>query len=117
MGWLDDWLTDLGPTSPAIAAKPVAVPRKPKLEIKTVWITTRSPRDGDAGCAECGHYSVADNVVTMRDENGKATGKSRLLAPGDDPHQIAGRMTREAWSANQGGNFNRPLHYQKCGVA
>lgn len=108
---------------PPVAAEPARqitrpVPKKPKPEIKTVWITTRTPRDGDAGEALCGYYSVADGVVTMRDDEGKATGQSRRLEPCDDPHQIAGRMTREVWlKASGNSDFNRQLDYQRGSFA
>jgi hypothetical protein len=84
-------------------------------EIKTVWVQTAAPRDGDAGGCEAGFYSVADGVVTMCDQDGRPNGKTWLLGPGDDPHKIAGRLTRAAW-AGRTRDFNRPLYYSKSGV-
>ena len=121
MGWLDDWLTDLGttapkPTAPAIA-KP-AKPRQPKPEIKCVWFQTRAPQDSeDVGAVEAGHYWVADGVLSMCDETGKPTGKEYQLGPDDDARQIAGRLAREAWVKARGeSDFNRPLSYQPFGI-
>lgn len=83
-----------------------------------VWVQTRAPFSSDPGGCEAGYYSVADGVVTMRDENGKAVGKSRALGPGDDARQIAGRLTREAWLSRIGeSNFNRRIEYTKWGAA
>lgn len=88
-------------------------------EIKSVWITTRFPREaGDPGEACCGHYSVADGVVTMRDEKGAPIGKQHRLGPDDDARQIAGRLAREAWVKARGQtDFNRPLGYASGGYA
>jgi hypothetical protein len=125
MGWLNDWLADLGETTPAIVGKshnsaklPIlsGTPRQPKPEIKSLWFQTRSPQDGDMGAVEAGHYWVADGAVTICDENGKPTGKTQRLGPNDDARKIAGRLAREAWSNSLGGtDFNRPLHYQRDG--
>ena len=104
-------------------AEPVPAPRiaksaGPKPEIKTVWVQTARPRNGDAGAAEPGFYSVADGVVTMHDMDGKPTGKSSELGPNDDPQQVAHAMARDAWLSTRGEtNFNRRLHYQTEGLA
>jgi hypothetical protein len=113
MGWLDAWerrareaIGTPAPVSrPAQIAKPQAKP-----VIKTVWVQTVAPRDGDAGGCEAGFYSVTDGVVTMHDEDGKPTGKTWRLGPADDPHKIAGRLTRAAWGAKTP-DFNRTLYY------
>src|SRR5258708_33179963 len=119
MGWLDDWLTDLGaadqnPSAPI--AKPATV-RKPRAEIKTVWVQTRAPRDsGDLGQCEAGYYSVSEELLTMHDESGKPTGKTHRLGPGDNERTIAGRLTLEALR-NATSDFNRPLGYSRIGIA
>src|SRR5205085_9769079 len=115
MGWLDAWERRAreavrSEPAPALMPAPIA-PERPKPKRECVWVMTRSPRGpGDAGEALCGFYSVADGVVTMRDENGKALGKSQAaLGPNDDARQIAGRLVRAAWLSQSGeSNFNRP---------
>lgn len=110
MGWLSNWIAEIEerPAAPPPIARPL--PRQPKAEIKTVWVQTAAPRDGDAGGAEAGRYSVCDGVVTMYDENGKPTGKSQRLAPDEDAHKIAGRLTLAAWRKVRGeSNFNRRI--------
>jgi hypothetical protein len=63
-------------------------------------------------------YSVADSVQTMRDEDGKPTGKSYRLAPGDDERVIASRLKLESWRSGTGtSDFNRALDYSRHGVA
>ena len=95
-----------------------AEPRQPKPEIKTVWVQTRPSRDGDAGGCEAGFYFVVDGVVKMCSESGKPTDKQYRLAPSDDAHRIAGRLTLQAWSKAAGeSDFNRRLNYPKGSVA
>jgi hypothetical protein len=95
-------------------AEPAAAPRV----VLTVWVQTRPPRNGDMGSAEAGHYFVADGVVVMCSEAGKPNGKTHVLAAGEDPRQIAGRLRRRAWLAEQGeSDFNRPLGYARLGNA
>ena len=43
-----------------------------------------------------------DGVLTVRDEDGKPTGKPHRLAAGDNPAAIAGVLMREAWLKEQG---------------
>jgi hypothetical protein len=118
MGWLDDWLTDLGaapvPRTPAPLAKPTT-PRQP--EIKHVWFQTRRPVNAaDLGEIDVGFYSVADGVLTMHDADGKPTGKEQRLGEGDDAKMIACRLAKEAWFKGRGdGGFNRPLGYHNMG--
>src|SRR5690348_17151276 len=115
MGWLDAWERRAREAigKPEAVAPLLPAPRmpRPKPKLEHVWITTRPGReDGDPGEARCGYFSVEDDVVTMRDENGKALGKSKELRPNDDPRVIAGRMTREAWLKDAGeSDFNRTL--------
>jgi hypothetical protein len=117
MGWLNDWLADLGETAPASPTQVAKLARQPKPEIKSLWFQTRSPRDdGDAGEVEAGHYWVADGVVTICDEKGKPTGKTQQLGPNDDARKIAGRLARDAWF-KAAPDFNRPLHYSAARVA
>jgi hypothetical protein len=121
MGWLDNWIAELTPAHSMPATLPPVAklvrPRQPKPEIKSVWVQTRAPRNGDTGEAEIAFYSVADGVLTMRDEKGQPNGKDYPLGPGDDARKIAGRLAREAWLKDRGGEFNRPLHYPQPSVA
>ena len=121
MGWLDA-LERRG--REAIGAepkpKPAAVSHTPRLipKLEYVWIQTAPPRDGDAGAAAMGCYTVEDGVLTMRDESGKSLGTHHTLVEGDNPKMIAGRLRRAAWlSASGESNFNRPLNYPRVGVA
>lgn len=118
MSWLDT-LLDRGNEARQLAAPaaPIATPRQAAPEIKSLWVQTRAPRDStDPGGCEAGYYSVADGVLTMHDESGKPTGKEHRLGPGDDARQVAGRLTKEAWSKATP-DFNRPLGYSTWSVA
>jgi hypothetical protein len=87
-------------------------------EIKAVIITTKQPRGDDPGACEIGHYTVANGMVVMCDEDGRKTGKRLALGPGDDPDKVAGRLLREQWLRRGGeSDFNRPLIYPRSGVA
>ncbi|SHM40833.1 hypothetical protein [Bradyrhizobium lablabi] len=105
------------PDVPQPASPRIARPSAP-LEIKTVWVQTAPPSNGDAGAVEPGFYSIADGVVTMHDESGKPTGKTGLVGVGEDPRRVAHRLAREAWLANRGeGNFNRRIDYPRGNFA
>lgn len=112
-----DWLDELLSGQEAIPqAEPIARPA-PRV-VHTVWVQTRGPRNGDQGGTEAGHYFVTGDTVTMCDEAGEPTGKTHLLAAGENPRQIAGRLRRNAWLAEQGeSDFNRPLNYSPIGLA
>jgi hypothetical protein len=119
MGWLDALERRAREAVGSVpAAAPVRVPAEPQAapDIKTVWVQTAQPRNGDAGAAEPGFYSVTDDVLTMHDENGKPTGRRYALGATEDPRQVAARMTRDSWLANTP-DFNRPINYQPLGIA
>lgn len=88
-------------------------------EIKTVWITTRYPvGEGDPGAVEPGYYSVEQGMLTLHDEQGRPVAGPRRLNSSEDPHVIAGRLTRERWlRTNDTKGFNRPLNYRSLGLA
>jgi hypothetical protein len=120
MNWLDA-LRERGMQAKRLA-DPVSMPaepRQPKHEIKPVVVQTRSPQfSGDLGGCEIGYYSVSDGVLTMRDEKGAPLGKDHQLAPNDDPHRIAGRLTLAVWNnANRASDFTRPLYYPRRALA
>jgi hypothetical protein len=52
----------------------------------------------------------------MHDETGKQIGKEYQLRAGEDPHQTAGRLGKNAWMRGKS-DFNRPLDYARSGVA
>jgi hypothetical protein len=119
MTWLDT-LRDRGlqATGSSLAEPPIVRPTKPASEIKTVWVQTAPPRDGNAGAVEPGFYSFADGVVTMHEADGNPTGKTFPIGEGDDPHRVAHRLAREAWVKSLGeSNFNGRLNYQPLGIA
>ena len=84
------------------------------MEINTVWITLRGPRDGDAGLCEICHYTVADGFVQLCTEQGKPRGK-KVKLNGDDPRTIAGRLMHDSLATRKDGGFNRPLDYPSTG--
>lgn len=111
MGWLNDWLADLGePQAPPIA-KPEPRPAKP--EIKSVWFQIRGPTSAiDLGEVDAGHYSVADGLLRMHDPDGRPTGKEYRLRPDENERAVAGRLAKAAWVKARGHtDFNRTLHY------
>jgi hypothetical protein len=100
------------------ATPAVIVPRQPKPEIKSLWVTLRNPNlkiEGDTGNVEAAFYYVTDGVLYLCDETGKSTGKSCQLG-GDDPRHIAHRLFLEKWRSTQS-DFNRPLGYARGGYA
>jgi hypothetical protein len=117
MSWLDA-LRDRGLQATRSAPPEPLIVSPPDPEIHTVCVQTAPPRDGYPGAVEPGFYSVTGGVVTMHDADGKPTGKTHRLRPGDDPRQIAHALTREACLKSRGeSNFNRPLNYLINGIA
>ena len=117
MSWLDTLLDrGLEAMEPAGVAAPIA---RPAPEIKEVCFQTRAPRgEGDLGEIAAAFYSVADGVLTMHDEDGKATGATYRLRSDEDPRKVAGRLGKDAWSKARGeSDFNRPLGYDPLGNA
>jgi hypothetical protein len=54
----------------------------------------------------------------MCDEDGRPVGKPYRLNDGDEPHRIAGRLTKERWLKASGSfDFNRPLRYPPLSIA
>jgi hypothetical protein len=70
------------------------------------------------GRCEAAFHSVADDVLTMRDENGTPTGKNCRLGPDDDERVIASRLKLEWWRSGAGtSDFNRALDCSRHGIA
>jgi hypothetical protein len=89
-------------------------------EIRSVIVQTAyaDPDRGDPGACEIGYYVVNGRDLTMTDENGRPMAKPRRLQVDEDPHIVAGRLTRERWlKTNDASNFNRPLRYRPLGIA
>jgi hypothetical protein len=72
-------------------------PRQPKVEINSLWVQTSQQGRSDLGRCEAAFHSVADDVLTIRDENGTPTGKNCRLGPDDDERVIASRLKLESW--------------------
>jgi len=56
-------------------------------------------------------YYVDNGVLWLCDEKGNGGDKPHVLAPGEEPRRVAGRLRREVWHREPGVPlFNRPLH-------
>jgi hypothetical protein len=82
-------------------------------EIKECWITTRQASPTDPGAGEIDFYFIENGVLKMCSESGKPNGVTHKLEQGDDPNQIARRLTRDAWrkKTKELGSFNRQIVY------
>jgi len=85
----------------------------PKIRRPNVY---RSPQ-GDAGEVMRGYYRVTGDVLTMCSEDGKSTGKTHKLQPGDDPRVVATRLLRAEMLKQSRSDFNRRINYSPLGVA
>src|SRR5262245_37272484 len=101
---------------------------KPEVHLVIVEIELPSPRC-PGGRSTRGHYIVTNGTVILTDPQGEPaadmSGKTyeHKLAPNDDAHQIAGRLTKQLYNALRGssrprgfgggssGGFNRQLNY------
>ncbi|HVQ71474.1 MAG TPA: hypothetical protein VMT08_28630 [Bradyrhizobium sp.] len=121
MGWLDALERRARDAVRVVPAASVTVRQPGKLQpahvIKTVWVQTAVPTcTEDPGAAEPAFYFVSNGVLNLCDEQGRSSGKSVALGSEDDPRGIAGRVKLEAWRKQQGGDFNRRIHYQALGL-
>jgi hypothetical protein len=118
MGWLTEALNELAGAD-VTAPKPASIAKpkpKPKRDIKTVWIRTRTPRDSnDPGEAAIAYYFVADGFVTLCDAIGKPA-KECQIGPGETAERIAWSLAREARTAEIGSDFNRRIEYEPMGI-
>ena len=93
-------------------------------KVNRVIVQIDQPRDGFPGRVAEGAYIVEDNTVTLtnhlgipvRDSDGRTY--SKKLEPEQDPHMIAGRLTREFRRVRRGEKneikgFSGPIHYQR----
>ena len=120
MGWLDalERRAREAVGSVPVAPTPERKSAQPRLkaDIKAVPVQTASPVGDSPGAITVGYYSVQDDVVVMRDEDGNPTGKRHHLSEGEDSRGVAYRLTRESWRARTP-EFNRTLNYPRAGIA
>jgi hypothetical protein len=64
-----------------------------------VSVRPSNDRTGDPGEAAIGWYFVQDGVLTMCDENGKATGETELVTEGTNVEVVAARLTKWRWAS------------------
>jgi hypothetical protein len=95
------------------------------MKIPQVVVQIHPPKEetGYPGQIEEAHYTFENGTVTLVNHEGvpiNVRGKAyeKKLGPGEDPHVIAGRLTKEAWQARGGGKrkFSAPIHYPKLGI-
>jgi hypothetical protein len=87
------------------------------MQIRKVVVQTLPPSGDFQGQVAEGRYTWEDNTVTlvdvpMTDRKGKPYTKK--LTPQEDPHVIAGRLTKQRFH-DYGGDkqsFSRPLNYK-----
>jgi hypothetical protein len=90
------------------------------MQIRKVVVQTLRPTDTFVGQVAEGWYTWEDGVVRLvnadgtplRDRRGKVYEKK--LTPEEDPHVIAGRLTKQHWRDHGGDkqSFSRPLTYK-----
>jgi hypothetical protein len=80
--------------------------------IRSFYIQTASPRDGDPGAIREGWYIVSDDEVILTDADGKplsVDGCRCKLRPGEDELAVAKRLLRA--NTRPRSDFNRKLGY------
>jgi hypothetical protein len=95
---------------------------RPEPKVERVIVTTRPTESILWRTAKIGFYMVADDLVTLVDENGtpiKTEGGNTITAivePGTDPRAVASSLIyRRARNTIEG--FNRRLVYPNLGLA
>jgi hypothetical protein len=83
--------------------------------MKSVTVQINRASENDPGEVARGFYIVKDDVVMLLDQDGQPTGTHQRLIAGDDAHRIAQRLLLKSRPKREG--FNRPLRYEKFGVA
>jgi hypothetical protein len=87
-------------------------------EIKSMWVTVAGPNGRNLGSVIEAWWFVADGVLSLCDESGHASGPTERLQPGQVERQVASRLRKDAWRAENGeSDFGRPLTYPRGGVA
>jgi hypothetical protein len=96
-------------------------------EVKTVFVQIERPgKINPKGRVAEGRYIEADGMVTLTDRDGKPVRDDRgkmysyKLKDGDNPHAIAGRLTKEFRLALRGEKpstgFSSPINYPNTKV-
>jgi hypothetical protein len=85
----------------------------PAREPAYIYVTTIQATEDDPGQIAEGLWSVEDGGVVVTDLAGKYIG-GRALLKDEDPLPAARVLLREAEKPK---DFNRPIHYQKLGLA
>lgn len=86
------------------------------MDIQKVTLQLERPRGNFHGKIATGYYTVADDAVTLVEENGVPVDKyklSRKLKPGEDARAVACVLTRQRYSSKDGKDFNRSIQYPK----
>jgi hypothetical protein len=91
------------------------------MQILKVVVQTLPPGGDFLGQVAEGRYTWEDGVVTLTDDAGapimdrKGKPYTKKLTAAEDPHVIAGRLTKQHWRDHGGGkkDFWRPLTYKK----
>jgi hypothetical protein len=91
------------------------------MQIRDVVVQTLGPTETFVGQVAVGRYTWENGIVTLvdhdgvplRDRRGKVYEKK--LTPQEDPHVVAGRLTKQRFYDQGGGkqDFWRPLTYKK----
>jgi hypothetical protein len=95
------------------------------MKLHRVIVTIYPPREADGypGEVEEGFYTFEGGSVELvtharlprRDRSGKTYAKT--LTPGEDPHQIAGRLLKELYQSRREKNrFNWPIIYPRSSI-
>jgi hypothetical protein len=97
----------------------------PEVKAVTVILSNPSGRPGDYGQVTRGFYVLDGTKLTLTTSDGKPVRRSsgdpvvRELKDGDDPNQVAGRLTREFRRHIHGTSgacgFSGPLQYPDGG--
>jgi hypothetical protein len=94
------------------------------MKTHRVIVQVHRPRDDYPGMVEEWWYRYEDQTVMLCDHAGIPTRDrqgnvyEKKLAAGEDPHVIAGRLTKERWH-DRGGDkrsFSAPIHYPDLGI-
>lgn len=85
------------------------------MDIHKITIELARPRGNFPGKIATGYYALADDTVTLVEENGVPVDIYKLkrkLPPGADARAVACRLLRERYSGSSE-SFNRTLVYPK----
>jgi hypothetical protein len=90
------------------------------MQIRDVVVQTLGPTETFVGQVAEGRYTWENGIVTLVDHDGtqlrdrKAKVYQKKLSQGEDPHVVAGRLTKQRFHDYGGGkqDFWRPLTYK-----